>query len=441
MPELCLKISAMKTILVRATALCFSTIFACALAAQGPWDGLQKLAGTWKRAGKSSFEKWEPVSPDVLLGEGYALAPDGAKKIREYLRLARLDGGGIVYQATVPDQNDSATIDFPLTFFTADSWTFENPEHDFPQTIEYWFQDNETLRVTLSGSGGEQSMTLWFNRVTEEQVRVAPTLQGYDLFVSNRSTGTIERFDAFTGQHKGGFGKIQIGSDPKDLAIGPDGMLYVVAQPARQVLKFDPATGTFLGNFTSGHELRNPVKLTFGPDGFLYVSQWADGQGSILRFDAATGRFDRDVTGPLDGPVGHAWDKAGNLYVACFQGKEIRRFAAGERGSVVLSPTGSLRGPSALWFSPGGDLLVADLDQISIKRFRPESAGLAYQGIFADGFGLLEGVASGPDGFLYACDTRMNLVKKLEADSGVSIGVYLEGSTLQGPNGLAFWKR
>lgn len=430
----------MKTVSAWATALCFCFFFATTLPAQGPWEGLQKLAGTWKRAGKSSFEKWEPASPDALLGEGYALAPDGAKTTREYLRLVRLDGG-IVYQATVPDQNDSATIDFPLTFFTADSWTFENLEHDFPQTIEYWFQDDETLRVTLSGNGDGQSMALWFNRVTEEQVRIVPTLQGYDLFVSNGSSGTIERFDAFTGQSKGSVGKTQLGGEPKDLAIGPDGMLYAVARTARQVLRFDPATGAFLGSFTSGHDLKSPVKLSFGSDGFLYVSQWADGQGSVVRFDAATGRFDRDVTGPLAGPVGHAWDKAGNLYVACHHSQEIRMFGAGQRGSEVVSPAGSLRGPSVLWFSPGGDLLVADLDQVSIKRFRLEGDMLAYQGPFADGFGWLEGVASGPDGFLYTCDTRMNLVKKLEADSGVSIGVYLEGSALQGPNGLAFWKR
>jgi len=431
----------MRTIPVRTATLLFFSIFALTLAAQGPWDGLQKLSGTWKRDGKSSFEKWESVAPDVLLGEGYAIKPDGEKKTREYLRLVRQDDGNIVYQATVPDQNDSATIDFPLTFFTSTSWTFENPEHDFPQSIEYLFQDDETLRVTLSGSAGGQSMTWWFNRVTEEQIKITPTLQGYDLFVSNNNTGSIERFDAFTGQHKAGFGKAQIGSDPKDLAIGPDGMLYVVAQPARHVLKFDPATGAFLGNFTSGFDLRNPVKLSFGPDGYLYVSQWGDGQGSVVRFDAATGRFDRDVTGPVAGPVGHAWDKSGNLFVACYHGMEIRMFSAGGQGSSAVSPPGSLRGPSAIWFAPDGDLLAADLDHVSIKRFRPDGDAFAYRGPFADGFGRLEGVALGPDGFLYACDARMNLLKKLEADSGSAIGVYLEGNGLQTPNALAFWKR
>jgi len=429
----------MKTMTVRIPAFLLVALFALSLPAQGPWEGLQQLTGTWKRTGKSSFEQWTKASPDTLLGEGFSLATNGEKKIREYLRLVRQADGAIVYQAIVPDQNQGATISFPLTFFTTTSWTFENPEHDFPKTIDYWLQEDASLNVSVSGDG--PTLIIRFNRVNEEQTKIPATLKGYDLFVSNRSTGTVERFDAFTGQPKGSIGKVEIGGDAQDLAIGPDGKLYVAALPVRHILKFDPATGAFLGNFTSGYELNNPVKLTFGPDGYLYVSQWDDGSGRVLRFDATTGRFDRDVTGTLSGPMGHAWDKAGNLYVACKKSREVWKFPAVGGQSSAVSPPGSLRGPSALWFEPNGNLLVTDLDHASIKRFRPEGGAFAYDGPFADGFGWLEGIALGPDGFLYGCDTRMNLIKKLEADSGTSIGVYLEGSGLQAPNGLVFWKR
>ncbi|MFN0016435.1 MAG: DUF6265 family protein [Saprospiraceae bacterium] len=417
------------------SAFLFFSLAVLALSAQGPWEGLQRLAGTWKRTGKASFEKWEASAPDVLLGEGYAQTPDGGKTTREYLRIVQQGDGTIVYQATVPDQNDSATINFPLTFFTASSWTFENPAHDFPQTIEYWLQDDETLRATVSNSS--QSFELWFNRVTEEQIRIVPTLVGYDLFVGNDNTGTVEHYDAFTGQHKGSFGKEQIGGQTKGLTLGPDGMLYIVSSSARHVLKFDPATGVFLGNFSIGHDLRGATCLAFSPDGFLYVGQWGDGRGNVLRFSAATGQFDRDVTGPLAGPSGLAWDKAGNLYVACTHEAGVRKFP----GAALVSPPGSLRGPSTIWFAPDGDLLVADLDQVSIKRFRNNGEALVYRGAFAEGFGRIGGITPGPDGFLYACDARLNLVKKLEAESGTSIGVYLESASLQGPSALAFRKR
>jgi len=420
--------------------LCLAAALASTLhAQQGPWDGLQQLAGIWKNQGKASFEKWEIAGPTAMLGEGYRQTADGEKRITEYLRIVRLADGSIVYQATVPSQNDSATIDFQLVFFTADSWTFENPKHDFPQKIEYWFQDAQILRVTVSGGDGNP-FVIWFNRVSETQAQAPKTLKGYELFVSSRNTGTVKRFDAFTGAYLGEFGKEQIGNETQDVAIGPDGMLYVSSLQARHILKFNPATGEFLGNFSNGYELKNPTKISFAPDGFLYVSQWGEDQSSVVRFDARTGAFDRDCTGPQAGPLGHAWDAGGNLYLACFFSKDVRKFSPDGAYLGVVIPPDQLKGPSNLWFSPAGDLLVADWDSGSIKKFRAEPGGLVFDSEFASGFARLEGVALGPDGFLYACDWYRNIIQKLNATSGSAEGVYLEGGDMQRPNGLAFYK-
>ncbi|MBK8922554.1 MAG: NHL repeat-containing protein [Saprospirales bacterium] len=415
---------------------------ALSLPGQSAWDGLQRLTGTWKLAGKPQFENWEPAAPGVLLGESYQLAPGGDKKTTEYLRLARLEGGGIVYQATAPNQNNGTAVDFPLTFFTTDSWTFENPDRDFPQKIEYWLQDGAMLRVTISG-GEEEPIVFWFDKVPAEQLNAMPTLQGYDVFISSRNTATIKRFDAFTGQYKGEFGKEQIGGEAQDVAIGPDGMLYATSLQTQHILKFNPATGDFIGPFTSGYDLQQPTKIRFGSDGFVYVSQWGGSQSSVVRFDAATGVFDRACTGSLNGPLGQAWDASGNLYVACFFSRDIRKFSPGGTFLGVATAPGLFKGPSNIWFDPAGsgDLLVADWDEGSIKRLRPEGDTFVLQSIFATGFARLEGVAIGPDGFLYACDWYLNQVKKLEAATGSAVGVYLEGGDMQRPNGLAFWKR
>lgn len=408
------------------------------LAAQGPWDGLQRLNGTWKRFGEPQYEKWAVDSSAALRGEGFRQNPDGALKTTEFLRIVRQDDGNIVYQATVPDQNDGATVDFPMTFFTTNSWSFENPEHDFPQKIEYWFQDERTLKITISGNG--ESTALRYDKVDAVENRPA-NLQGYTVFISSRNTGTVKRFDAFTGQYEGEFGQEQIGGETQEVAIGPDGMLYVTSLRASHILKFDPATGAFLGDFSSGYALRKPTKLTFAPDGYVYVSQWADDQSSVVRFDARTGRFDRDCTGPLSGPLGHAWDPAGNLYVACFYSKDIRKFSPDGQFLGVVSPPDTLKGPSNLWFEANGDLMVADWGAGAIMRLQPSGAGFLFHSVFAAGFGRLEGVAHGPDGFLYACDWYLNLVKKLDAATGHEIGVYLEGNGMVHPNGIAFWKK
>ncbi|MCB9315605.1 MAG: NHL repeat-containing protein [Lewinellaceae bacterium] len=408
-------------------------------AQQGPWDGLQQLTGLWKNQGKASFEKWEMAAPTAMLGEGYRQNADGEKQITEYLRIVRQPDGSIVYQATVLNQNDSATIDFPMTFFTTNSWTFENPKHDFPQKIEYWFQDDQILRVTVSGGDGNPFI-IWFNRISEKQAQLPRTLKGYELFVSSRNTGTVKRFNAFTGAYLGEFGKEQIGNETQDVVIGPDGMLYVSSLQTRHILKFDPATGAFLENFTSGYELKKPTKISFAPDGYLYVSQWGEDQSSVVRFHAQSGVFDRDCTGPQAGPLGHSWDSDGNLYVACFFSKDVRKFSPdGTFLGVVISPD-QLRGPSNLWFNPGGDLLVADWDSGSIKKFRNEPGGLVFDSEFASGFARLEGVAIGPDGYLYACDWYRNIIQKLNASTGSAIGVYLDGGAMERPNGLAFYK-
>ena len=69
--------------------------------------------------------------------------------LRELLR----EDGSIAYQATVPNQNDGATIEFLLTAGGETSWTFENPQHDFPKKIEYVLADSNTLNVFVSGDG------------------------------------------------------------------------------------------------------------------------------------------------------------------------------------------------------------------------------------------------------------------------------------------------
>ncbi|TNE51105.1 MAG: hypothetical protein EP344_16745 [Bacteroidetes bacterium] len=421
--------------------VCLLPALTGSLSAQIAWKGLQKLEGTWKQSGKASYEKWTVASDTLLSGEGFKIQDDNSRKITETLQLVLKDDGTIVYRATVPDQNDSAGIDFKLTFFTTSSWTFENPAHDFPTKIEYWLQDAETLRATVSGDN-EQSFTLWFNKVPElKQLPQRPrTLQGYDVFISSRNTGTVKRFDAFTGQYKGEFGKEQIGNETQDVAIGPDGMLYVTSLQAKNILKFNPADGTFLGNFSQGYDLEKPTKLSFGADGYVYVSQWGQEQKSVVRFNAQTGAFDKDFTGPLAGPLGHVWDRDGNLYVACFFSQDIRKFGPDGTPAGVVSPKDSLKGPSNIWFHASGDLLVADWDQGSIKRFSPDDSVFRYKSAFATGYARLEGTAIGPDGYLYAIDWYLNLVKKLDADSGRSIGVYLEGGGMQQPNALTFWK-
>lgn len=260
--------------------------------------------------------------------------------------------------------------------------------------------------------------------------------RGFDVLVSSRNTGTVVRFDAETGLFKNEFGKDQIKSETQDLAIGPDGMLYVTSLPNRRVLRFDPQTGVFLDYFTSGYELNGPTKMAFGPDGFLYVSQWGNEQSKVVRFDSHTGKFDREITGNLKGPLGLAWDIKGFLYVACFYGKIIRKFDS--EGSVIANVEAPhIKGPSNIWFDTKDDLFVADWESGTISKFTINDGEDVQHEILSEDFAKVEGTVIGPDGFLYACDWFRNLVRKIDLKTGEDLGVYLDQRLLR-PNALLF---
>ncbi|MCS7036705.1 MAG: DUF6265 family protein [Saprospiraceae bacterium] len=409
---------------------------AAALEAQNPWLGLQQLAGTWKNLRSEAAEQWWIAAPDTLKGVGYALTSEGPVP-RETMALFRRPNGSIVYRVVVPNQNHGQSVDFALVFFTASSWTFENPEHDFPKTIEYWLVDSTSLRVTLSGDDAE-AHELWFSRASESVLQVRPTLRGYEAWVCNRKSGTVERFDAHTGTP---MGRLYAGVPAPALYVcsGPDGRAYVLTGGATpSVLRIDPTTG-LASAFVQGDGLRAPTGMAFGPDGRLYVCERT---GEVLGFDGVSGRLVQTVAEGLPGPVALAWDARGQLLVACSGGRGVWIVPAGDATPRRVTPEGSLRWPTSLCLTSGGDLLVADADEAaSIKRFRREGDAWAYAGPVARGFGWPEGLAMGPDGYLYACDSRINALRKIDLAANAELGVYLEGGGLNGPSGVVFRKR
>jgi sugar lactone lactonase YvrE len=94
--------------------------------------------------------------------------------------------------------------------------------------------------------------------------------------------------------------------DPRQMALGPDGLLYVAVRRSNDgaVMRFDPADGSLIDTFVEQNAggLGNASGLAFGPDGNLYVSTTAGG-GKINRYDGEFGYFlgvatDADVISP-----------------------------------------------------------------------------------------------------------------------------------------------
>ncbi len=132
------------------TASIFLLLFACR-----EKQGLQLdlLAGTWKRANKEQYEVWEKAGAQALKGYSYRMKA-GEKVITETLTIRRVDGQ-LVYEATVPDQNEGRTIRFTLNPAVDSLLSFENAQHDFPKKIQYKKLDEHRLEVRVSGDNDE----------------------------------------------------------------------------------------------------------------------------------------------------------------------------------------------------------------------------------------------------------------------------------------------
>lgn len=88
---------------------------------------------------------------------------------------------------------------------------------------------------------------------------------------------------------------------PIDLKFGPDGNLWVCNRDTNDVRRFDGTTGAFLGIFASGNSLNKTDSFDFGPDGNLYVAGRIN--NAVFRFNGSTGAFiDTFINSDLSDP-------------------------------------------------------------------------------------------------------------------------------------------
>lgn len=128
----------------------FVFLFASSCFAQADFPAL--LQGTWKMEGREIYEHWDQMNEHSMKGLSYALQ-DGKVTIMEYLEIFS-EEKEVFYFATVPGQNQGESIRFAMK--RADSvFLFENPQHDFPQSVMYQILDSNMLFVRVSGGAQE----------------------------------------------------------------------------------------------------------------------------------------------------------------------------------------------------------------------------------------------------------------------------------------------
>jgi hypothetical protein len=113
------------------------------------------------------------------------------------------------------------------------------------------------------------------------------------FFVAEAAGNRIMTFDGNTGWRDLDVAGPDNGriSDPRDLVVGPDGLLYLANGAAGNVLRYDPEARAFVDEFVAAGAggLEFARALAFGPDESLYVSD--RGSGRVLRYEAGSGAF------------------------------------------------------------------------------------------------------------------------------------------------------
>lgn len=294
---------------------------------------------------------------------------------------------------------------------------------------------NYVFRLTVTDNHGNKSVDS-VNLLVKDK-----PFDGDYLLVSSRNTHSIKMYDALTGQYiKDLIGtQTSVLSNPQDLRWSVDKKLLVTGLNNSAVLKYEPSTGSFLGSFTSGYALRLPTKMSLGPDGLLYISQWNKAQNNIARFNAQTGIFVDEYAsnGGLDGPLGHAWDKEGNFYVASFFTGDVRKFdQKGNFMDIFVAGVPNQTGPSNIWFDKVGNLWVVDWYEGTVKIYDKQGK---YIKTAVSGLANAEGVEFESNSNMLLCNYSAHTIQRYDS-LGNFIRVFASGGGLNTPNALLLKK-
>jgi DNA-binding beta-propeller fold protein YncE len=251
----------------------------------------------------------------------------------------------------------------------------------------------------------------------------------------------------------------QIGglSAPLDVAVGPDGRVYVADQSNFRVVQFDE-----FGNFANQCLFQSflPQALAVSPDGGVYYVTRFGPNGDVIRFSSpdSCGFTEVGTASQFTIDYGVVVAPDGSVFISDFYNDNILKFGPdgsfikkwGTQGNGVPDPgicsgSGGQVGCDAQFNHPkglaifGGELLlVADSGNNRIQGFDLNGNFLGAIGSQGTGqwqFNSPDGIAVGPHGNVYISDTGNNRVEKFSVDDGTLSQI--DNGTLSSPEGLS----
>jgi streptogramin lyase len=241
---------------------------------------------------------------------------------------------------------------------------------------------------------------------------------GGTLLIADGQRNMISRLDPVRGRItsvRGALGR------PLELALGPDGSIYVVADLRVHRIAPGGSVTVVAGSGTSGYSgdggpaveaaLDGPTSIDVDAGGNLFIAEYGS---RIRRVDALSGVISTVVANGLDRPHGIAVAADGTLYVSDTYSGSLKRLRPGASLETVAV---GLAQPAGLTLASDGALLVAE--HLGGAVARVDAAGRVSR--IAQGLSQLSAVAAGADGAVYVAALEgVFRIGRVNASGGVT---------------------
>ena len=115
-------------------------------------DQFSWLLGSWQMQKKSGIvsESWKQSNDSTFDGNSNLIKTTGEKMMLESIQLV-FRGQQFFYIPTTANQNNQQPVNFIITSHSNESFTAENPAHNFPKRIIYTLINKDSLHATIDG--------------------------------------------------------------------------------------------------------------------------------------------------------------------------------------------------------------------------------------------------------------------------------------------------
>ncbi len=213
-------------------------------------------------------------------------------------------------------------------------------------------------------------------------------------------------------------------NDPHDLAVGPDGRVYVADKNGARIAVLDPETLDIVEVIADGL-LPQVRDVSFGPDGRAAVA--VTGLGAVLLFDRLDAASEPVASLAAPRSEGALLHSNGRVYAMASGTGALIAYEGGE----VVATTGGHFGAHDVAEGPEGDVWVADNNNLRLVRYAQDLTELQVVDHPKFGFRGPRYIDVDPFGRLVVADQeshRVLLIDPAGPDGGALLGVLGDGT-------------